>query len=170
MTLSLFTRSAFASVAAAALLITGAAAATKSHPSAKHASHAKPMVQLHRINVDMDFRPHKRSSFGKLLGYDPTELHVRMGDQIQFVNVDDQVHTATGMSYTGQVAPAHYNFAGDPTKPHGRLINNSEWSTGTLRPHGGKSQVFVAKNVGHYFYGCSYHIGLGQIGVIVVGP
>ncbi len=103
--------------------------------------------------MDLNFRPHKRSNFGKLQGYDPAEVHVHQNDQIQFVNTDDQNHTAAGFAYSGQVAPAHYKFAGDFTKQHG-----------------GKSQVFVAKNVGHYFYGCGYHLGNGQVGVIVVGP
>ncbi|MFN2448854.1 MAG: plastocyanin/azurin family copper-binding protein [Candidatus Baltobacteraceae bacterium] len=138
---------------------------------------AKPHVQrspahpaLVIIRIDLDFRPHTRSSFGKLKGYDPAEVHVHMGDKIQFVNTDDELHTATGMSYSGQTAPANYKFAGDFTKQHGRIIDASEWSTGNVRAHGGKSQVFIAKRVGHYFYACGYHLGVGQIGVIVVGP
>ncbi|PZR56987.1 MAG: hypothetical protein DLM50_07060 [Candidatus Meridianibacter frigidus] len=152
---------------AIALLGTSVASA-KTPAKAAHAH--KQMHQLVQIKVDLDFKPHKRSSFGKLLGYDPVEVHVHQNDQIQFVNVDDAAHTATGMSYTGQTAPAHYQFQGDPTKTSGRLINATEWSTGNLRAHGGKSQVFIAKNVGHYFYACSYHLSQGQIGVIVVGP
>lgn len=153
------------------LTLGSAPAATKSH--SHHAGAArghKATSRLVTINTDLDFKPHRRSNFGKILGYDPAEVHVHMGDRIQFVNTDDQIHTATGMSYTGQMAPAHYRFNGDPTKQSGRIIDASEWSTGNLRAHGGKSQIFVAKNVGHYFYGCSYHLGLGQIGVIVVGP
>jgi len=157
---------------AAAFVLTfliGAAPATKSPSSAKHNN--QPVTHsLVKINMDLDFKPHTRSSFGKLQGYDPVEVHVHQNDRIQFVNVDDQTHTATGMSYTGQVVPAHYLFHGDPTKSHGRLINATEWSTGNVRAHGGKSQVFVAKTVGHYFYGCTYHLGNGMIGVIVVGP
>jgi plastocyanin len=122
------------------------------------------------IRMDLDFRPHKRSTFGRIQGYDPAEVHVHMGDKIQWVNPDDQMHTATGMSYTGQTAPTSYKFQGDFTKPHGRIINASEWSTGNVRAHGGKSPVFVAKRVGHYFYACGYHLGSGQIAVIVVGP
>ena len=149
--------------------LVGAAAASKSPSPAKHSN--QPVVHaLVKINMDLDFKPHTRSSFGKLQGYDPVEVHVHQNDRIQFVNVDDQTHTATGMSYTGQVVPAHYLFHGDPTKSHGRLINATEWSTGNVRAHGGKSQVFVAKTVGHYFYGCTYHLGNGMIGVIVVGP
>lgn len=140
--------------------------------AAKPAPHkGKPTAHhLVTINMDIDFKPHKRSTFGKLQGYDPVEVHVHQNDRIQFVNTDDQNHTATGFSYTGQQVPAHYKFAGDFTKPHGRLIDASEWSTGNVRAHGGKSQVFVAKNVGHYFYGDGYNLGNGMIGVIVVGP
>lgn len=157
---------------AALFLIAGpASAATKSHGHQNNRDNRYHSAsRLVTINVDLDFKPHKRSEFGRILGYDSAEVHVHMGDRIQFVNTDDQIHTATGMSYTGQTAPAHYRYNGDPTKQSGRIINASEWSTGNLRAHGGKSQVFVTKNVGHYFYGCSYHLSQGQIGVIVVGP
>lgn len=132
-----------------------------------------PAPAQHRlviVRMDSDFRPHKRSEFGKLSGYDPVEVHVRMGDKIQFVNPDDANHTATGMSYTGQQVPANYKFQGDFTKQHGRIIDASEWSTGTVRAHGGKSQVFVTKRTGHYFFACGYHEAQGMMGVIVVGP
>ncbi len=122
------------------------------------------------VRMDIDFKPHKRSSFGKISGYDPVELHVHMGDRIQFVNPDDQNHTATGMAYTGDQVPANYKFQSDFTKPHGRLIDASEWGTGNVRAHGGKPPIFTTKRTGHYFYACGYHIGIGQIGVIVVEP
>jgi len=132
--------------------------------------HAAAHSSLVTIRMDLDFSPHKRSNFGRLKGYDPAEVHVHMGDKIQFVNVDDEIHTATGMAYNGATAPASYKFAGDYTKSHGNIIGASEWSTGNVRPHGGKSQVFIAKRVGHYFYACGYHLSAGQVGVIVVGP
>lgn len=144
------------------------AAAGAASPSPKPSAKAQP--HLVTIRMDTDFRPHKRSSFGKLLGYDPIEVHVHMGDHVQWVNPDDEVHTATGMSYTGAQAPSNYKFQSDYTKPHGNIIDASEWSTGNVRAHGGKSPVFIAKRTGHYFYGCGYHIGNGMIGVIVVGP
>jgi len=143
--------------------------ATPRPPAAKHHG-TKRVVQLVRIRMDIDFRPHKRSSFGKLSGYDPVEVHVHPGDKIQWVNPDDETHTATGMAYTGDTVPANYKFQGDFTKPHGNIIGASEWGTGNVRGHGGTSPVFVAKRVGHYFYACGYHIGIGQIGVIVVEP
>lgn len=147
-------------------------AATHTVPAKHHAigHHDKQTHHLVTINMDLDFKPHKRSNFGKLQGYDQAEVHVRQNDQIQFVNTDDQSHTATGFSYTGQVVPTHYTFHGDPTRAHGKIINQTEWSTGNVRAHGGKSQVFIAKTVGHYFYACNYHLGNGMIGVIVVGP
>lgn len=171
MSIGMLARQALVVVAAISL---SAATASAAKPTAapQRAAHHGTTMQSHLVTIkmDLDFKPHRRSSFGKILGYDPAEVHVHMGDKIQFVNTDDQAHTATGMSYTGQQAPAHYQFQGDSTKPHGRLIDASEWGTGNVRAHGGKSQIFVAKNVGHYFYGCVYHLGLGQIGVIVVGP
>lgn len=164
------------STAAAARLLTvfGAAALSAAllaaSPKPKAPAHHVQTSRLVTIQMDTDFRPHKRSSFGKIQGYDPAEVHVHMGDRIQWVNPDDQMHTATGMSFTGNTVPAHYRFQGDFTKPHGRIIDASEWSTGNVRAHGGKSPIFVAKRVGHYFYGCGYHLSEGQIGVIVVGP
>ncbi len=158
------------SIAAATLSLCLAAPAwaATSHKALVH--HANASSHLVTVKVDLDFSPHKRSSFGKLKGYDPAQVNVHAGDRIQFVNVDDEQHTATGMAYTGQTVPANYKFTGDYTKVHGRIIDASEWSSGTLRPHGGKSQIFVAKRVGHYFYACGYHLGQGQIGVIVVTP
>jgi len=167
MNVTLSSRVAAALLAALVLAAGQTSAATTHHAQKKHPAAASRLVT---IDVDLDFRPHTRSSYGRLLGFSPAEVHVRMGDRIQFVNVDDEIHTATGMSYTGQTVPAHYRFNGDPTTRSGRYINASEWSTGNLRAHGGKSQIFIAKNVGHYFYACSYHLSQGQIGVVVVGP
>ena len=147
-----------------------ASAAVSTPVAAAGRSAARPQNRLVTIRMDIDFKPHVRSSFGRISGYDPVEAHVRVGDRIQWVNPDDQVHTATGMAYTGDTVPSHYTFQGDYTKPHGRIIDASEWSTGNVAAHGGKSPVFVAKRPGHYFYACGYHIGIGQVGVIVVGP
>ena len=97
-------------------------------------------------------------------------MHVRLGDKIQFVNPDDENHASTGMSYSGQQVPKNYKFQSDFTQRRGRIIDGSEWSTGTVRPHGGKSQVFVTKRTGHYFYACGYHLSQGMVGVIVVEP
>jgi plastocyanin len=150
-----------------ALLLAVSVAATPK-PAQHHGS--TPQHRLIIVRMDTDFRPHKRSPFGKLLGYDPVEVHAHMGDKIQFVNPDDENHTATGMSYTGQQLPANYKFQSDFTKRRGRIIDASEWSTGTVREHGGKSQVFVTKRTGHYFFACGYHRAEGMAGVIVVEP
>ncbi len=133
--------SVLSALGAAALAASMLSAAHAAAPAAHHAARASHLVT---IRMDLDFRPHKRSSFGELKGYDPAEVHVHMGDKIQWVNPDDENHTATGMSYSGQTVPAHYTFQGDFTKPHGRIIDASEWSTGNVRAHGGKSPVFVS--------------------------
>ncbi len=159
-------RSLLSSLGVAALAISVIGATHTPKPKYHEASTSR----LVTIRMDIDFRPHKRSSFGKIEGYDPAEVHVHMGDKIQWVNPDDEVHTATGMAYTGGTVPASYKFQGDFTKPHGRIIGASEWSTGNVAAHGGKSPIFVTKRTGHYFYSCGYHIGIGQIGVIVVEP
>jgi len=151
-----------------AVLFTAMLLGASNAPKPMHA--AMHGTRLVTIRMDLDFRPHTRSTFGTIKGYDPAEVHVHMGDHIQWVNPDDENHTATGMSYTGESVPSNYKFQSDFTKPHGSIIDASEWSTGNVRAHGGKSPVFVAKRVGHYFYACGYHIGVGQIGVIVVGP
>ncbi len=153
-----------------ALLMGVAVAALTTAATPKPKPHPASTSRLVMVRMDIDFKPHKRSSFGKISGYDPAELHVHMGDRIQFVNPDDENHTATGMAYTGDQVPANYKFQSDFTKPHGRLIDASEWGTGNVRAHGGKSPIFTTKQVGHYFYACGYHIGIGQIGVIVVEP
>jgi len=161
------TRTLFAAVTPATLSLALLGATTHaSKPKYKEPSTSK----LVTIQMDIDLRPHRRSSFGKVQGYQPAEVHVHMGDKIQFVNVDDENHVATGMAYTGDRVPSNYKFQGDFTKQHGRIIDATEWSTGNVRAHGGKSQVFVAKRVGHYFYACGYHLSQGEIGVIVVGP
>ncbi|MBV9271917.1 MAG: hypothetical protein JO165_12545 [Candidatus Eremiobacteraeota bacterium] len=153
-----------------AVLALTATVAAAPHNAKPPAHHAQSVSHLVTIRMDTDFRPHKRSEFGRLLGYDPAEAHVHMGDKIQFVNPDDENHAATGMSYTGQQVPKNYKFQGDFTQQRGRIIDASEWSTGTVRAHGGKSQVFVTKRTGHYFYACGYHQAQGMVGVIVVEP
>ncbi len=105
------------------LLMGAAIAALSIAATPKPKPHPTSTSRLVMVRMDIDFKPHKRSSFGRISGYDPAEVHVHMGDRIQFVNPDDQNHTATGMAYTGD-----------------------------------------------YFYACGYHIGIGQIGVIVVEP
>ena len=156
-------------LSSAVLALSLIGASTHAPKSSPHAN-THPVSHLVTIRMDLDFRPHKRSSFGKIQGYDPAEVHVHMGDKIQWVNPDDQSHTATGMAYTGPTVPTNYKFAGDFTQAHGHIIDATEWSTGNVRAHGGKSPVFVAKRVGHYFYACGYHLGNGQVGAIVVGP
>jgi plastocyanin len=162
---------AVASVCALALLqtlaapVNGATAQRKVQPKPAHTAGGH---RLQIINVDLDFKPKVRPQYGKLRGFDPVVATVHMGDKIQFVNVDDTEHTASGFALTGQVAPAHYHFAGDPTVRKGRIIDAHEWSTGNLRAHGGKSQVFVTKNPGNYYFGCAYHLGQDMRGVIVV--
>src|SRR5579864_6010831 len=161
------TRSALIMALAVSLAIGSVTTAART-PAA--AMEAPPRSHLVIIRTDIDFQPHTRSSFGKLKGYDPAQVTVHVGDRIQWINPDDEIHTATGMGYTGNTVPSSYKFQNDFTKPHGRVIDASEWSTGNLSAHGGKSGIFVAKRTGHYFYACGYHIGLGQIGVIVVEP
>lgn len=141
-------------------------------PTADHAANGAKAIKPHRlliINMDLDFKPHNRSSYGRLQGYDPAVAQVHLGDRIQFVNVDDANHTATGFALTGQVIPADYKFAGDPTVRKGNVVDAHEWSTGNVRAHG-KSQVFVTKTTGNFYYACAYHIGKGMKGVIIVKP
>lgn len=139
----------------------------------RQAAAAKQMRSSHRlqiINMDSDFRPKTRPSEGRLQGYDPAVAMVHVGDRIQFVNTDDNVHTATGFAISGQTVPEHYKFAGDPTSATGHIIDTHEWSTGNVRAHGGKSQIFVTKTTGNFYYACAYHLGKGMRAVIVVQP
>ncbi|MDQ2818234.1 MAG: plastocyanin/azurin family copper-binding protein [Candidatus Eremiobacteraeota bacterium] len=159
-------------------LLVGVAAAAMALPALKmpyaagtaavRPQHHRNASRLQLIKIDLDYKPKVRPEFGQLRGYDPVVATVHMGDRVQFINEDDAEHTASGFALTGQRIPAHYHFAGDPTVRKGRIIDASEWSTGNLRAHGGKSQVFIAKNPGNYFYACSYHLGQNMRGVIVV--
>ncbi len=126
-----------------------------------------PQHHLQIINMDIDFRPHARPEQGKLSGYDPVVAIVRVGDRVQFVNTDDNPHTATGYSISGQKIPENYKFQGDPTVAHGSTIDASEWSTGTIAPHS-RSKVFNTGPTGTFYYACAYHQGKGMRGAIIV--
>ncbi|MBV8222039.1 MAG: hypothetical protein JO293_01645 [Candidatus Eremiobacteraeota bacterium] len=156
----------FASLLCAAMVLSTAHLGAR----ARAASSSQPQPHLRVVNMDLDFRPKTRPVQGKLLGYDPAVVNVHIGDRIQFVNVDDVVHTATGFTVSGQKVPTNYKFTGDATVARGHVISLEEWSTGTLRAHGGKSQVFVTKTTGNFYFGCAYHLGSGMRGVIVVTP
>ncbi|MBC5809894.1 MAG: hypothetical protein GIW95_03435, partial [Candidatus Eremiobacteraeota bacterium] len=86
---------------AVALATLSALVALPQSSQAAQQRHGQTVVhRLVIIRMDLDFKPHKRSTFGKILGYDPAEVHVHQNDRIQFVNPDDQNHTATGFAYT----------------------------------------------------------------------
>jgi plastocyanin len=123
--------------------------------------------RLQIINMDLDYQPKVRPVQGKLTGYNPAVANLHVGDRVQFVNIDDLRHTATGFSVGGQTVPEHYKFAGDPTKRSGSEITAHEWSTGVVAAHG-KSQIFTVKLPGMYYYGCAYHLGNGMRAAIIV--
>ncbi len=160
-------RGLIAIISALTLLVL-APTATKSPYATARAAQPKSHSRLQIIKMDLDYRPKVRPEFGQLRGYDPVVATVHMGDRVQFINEDDMEHTASGFAISGQVIPAHYHFAGDPTMRKGRIIDAHEWSTGNLRAHGGKSQIFIAKNPGNYYYGCTYHLSQHMRGVIIV--
>jgi len=58
----------FAALGSAALAVTLIAATPHPKPAAHATSHASS--RLVTIRMDTDFRPHRRSSFGKVEGYD----------------------------------------------------------------------------------------------------
>jgi plastocyanin len=151
--------------ATAALLSTSAGSAQNQVPAA----HGVPNHRLQIINMDIDFRPKTRPSEGKLSGYDPVIAVVHTGDRVQFVNTDDIRHTATGYAFGGPTIPENYKFQGDPSMPHGDMINASEWSTGTVPAHG-RSKIFNTGPLGTFYYACAYHQGQGMRGVIIVKP
>ena len=128
------------------------------HPSAHH---------LQTINMDIDFKPHKRPDQGQLSGFDPIVTVVHVGDRVRFTNTDDNQHTATGYSFGGSQIPADYRFQGDPTSIHGDAIGASEWSTGNVRPHSVSSKIFRATTPGTFYYACAYHQKMMR-GAIVV--
>ena len=134
----------------------------------KPAAHGRPAAHhLQTINMDIDFKPHKRPEQGKLSGFDPIVAVVHVGDRIRFTNTDDLQHTATGYSFGGGQIPDDYKFQGDPTKPHGDTISASEWSTGNIRPHSVDAKVFTASTPGTFYFACAYHQKMMR-GAIVV--
>lgn len=130
------------------------------HPAAQH--------RLVEIKMDLDFKPHARTEFGKLAGFDPVVTQVHRGDRIRFVNVDDVRHTATGYSFGGGSIPVNYKFQGDPSSPHGGTINQSEWSTGNVDAHS-RSKVFQTGPTGTFYFADAYH-PTQMRGAIVVKP
>ncbi len=136
------------------------------HKAAAHRDRA-PQHRIVTINMDIDFKPHKRPEEGKLGGFDPIVAEVHVGDRIRFTNTDDNQHTATGYSFGGQQIPDDYRFQGDPTKPSGDAIGASEWSTGNVRPHSVSSKVFMAKTPGTFYFACAYHQKIMRSAIVV---
>ncbi len=93
-------------------------------------------------------------------GYVPTETRVHVGDHVVFLNLDDQVHTAT-LRREGAFPPGAKK----------RMAHNLSgvWSTGDLKPGAESSPIFVDK-AGVYTYGCVHHFGLGQHATIISEP
>ncbi len=97
---------------------------------------------------------------GSSRGFTPAETKVHVGDHIVFLNIDDEVHTATVL-----VAGA---FPSNAMKPMGHRISEV-WSTGNLKANGESSPI-LADKVGRYPYGCIHHFAQGQKAMIVVAP
>ncbi|GAC1307798.1 MAG: hypothetical protein NVSMB21_12290 [Vulcanimicrobiaceae bacterium] len=135
------------------------------HHAGKHRDAGPRKVQT--INVDIDFKPHKRPEQGKLSGFDPVVTEVHVGDRLRFSNTDDIQHAIVGYSFGGGTIPEDYKIQGDPTKAHGNEINASEWSTGNIRPHSVGAPVFTAKTAGTFYFACAYHQKMMR-GAIVV--
>lgn len=133
------------------------------HPHGKPAQH-----RLIEIRMDDDFKPHTRTEFGRLAGFDPVVTQVHRGDRIRFVNVDDIRHNATGYAFGGGKIPANYKFQGDPSTPHGTTISASEWSTGNVDAHS-RSKIFQTGPTGTFYFADAYH-PTEMRGVIVVKP
>lgn len=130
--------------------------------------HRQTQHRLVEIKMDLDFKPHARTEFGKLEGFDPVVTQVHRGDRIRFVNVDDVRHTATGYSFGGGRIPANYKFQGDPSTPHGNTIDQSEWSTGNVAAHS-RSKIFQTGSTGTFYFADAYH-PTDMRGAIVVKP
>lgn len=135
------------------------------HHAGKHRNAAPRKVQT--INVDIDFKPHRRPEQGKLAGFDPVVAQLHVGDRVRFTNTDDIQHAIVGYSFGGGSIPDDYKIQGDPTKIHGNEINASEWSTGNIRPHSVGAPVFTAKTPGTFYFACAYHQKMMR-GAIVV--
>lgn len=154
-----------------ATALAGAPAAAQHTVRAQQSAHPSPRPQQHRlieIRMDDDFKPHTRTEFGKLAGFDPIVTEVHRGDRIRFVNVDDIRHAAAGYAFGGGSIPANYKFQGDPSTAHGTTISASEWSTGNVDAHG-RSKVFQTGPTGTFYFADAYH-PTQMRGAIVVKP
>jgi plastocyanin len=116
---------------------------------------APAMAKTYTIAIDLDI-PTVTTPHGKTLGYAPMETHVKVGDHVRFLNVDDEPHTAT--------SPTINDF-----KAHGSRLS-APWSTGSLVQEQ-SSGLFLADKPGVYRYVCRYHLASkGQSALIVVSP
>ncbi len=110
------------------------------------------------VAIYLDAKPADARSTAR--GYTPGEVKVHVGDHIVFLNIDDEVHTATS-----RLAGA---FPAAGMKPIGHTISG-EWSTGDLKANAESSPLLVDK-AGTYAFGCMHHFSMGQHGTIVAQP
>jgi plastocyanin len=106
-------------------------------------------------------------SAGAYVGVSPGVLHVHVGDRVVFVNDDNKVHTATGL--TESVAFPEDPHWTDEALRAGGAIGSGAWSTGELKS-GASSVPILAKKSGTYLFGCFFDYSAGMRGEIVVEP
>ncbi len=95
-----------------------------------------------------------------LRGYTPAQATIHVGDHVVFLNIDDELHTATLRLAGG--------FAATAIKPTGHMLSQA-WSTGDIKADG-ESTPLLADKIGTYTYGCIHHFSDGQRGTIIVAP
>lgn len=116
-----------------------------------------------RINVSIAAFGQQSTPAGLGLGYSPLIANVTVGSGVQFVNVDNTVHTASSVSGTTFPATSPLTFAA--TTPSGTTLS-SGFSSGTLQP-GGSSAVILVDKPGTYLFGCFFHYSGTMRGEIV---
>ncbi len=122
-----------------------------------------PTAQPQLVHIGFELLENTDKTYGPVWYYSPTLGHlanvvrVAHGSQIVFINDGKNPtsqHTAAGL---GTSFPPSFDNSNRFTQS-GTVIDSSlTWSTGTLNPGGGMSQVFTVGPPGVYYFGCGFH-------------
>jgi plastocyanin len=120
-------------------------------------------AQPQLVHIGFELLENTDKTYGPVWFYSPTldnlanVVRVAHGSKIIFINDGTNPtsqHTAGGL---GTSFPPSFD---NPNRfnPSGSVIDGgTTWSTGTLNPGGGMSQVFTVGAPGAYFFGCGFH-------------
>lgn len=121
------------------------------------------VANITRINVSISAYGQQSLPAGLALGFSPEISNVTVGSGIQFVNVDNTVHT--GSTVAGSTFPPTSPLMFSATIQAGSTLSGG-FTSGTLQP-GSSSQVILVDKAGTYLFGCFYHYSGTMRGEIV---